>query len=130
MIKIGIDIVVISRIETLIKKYGIEKLRFLNNDEKYTSSPSTIAGIFASKEAFSKALGVGIGKEFSFEDISIIKNSKNKPLIKIHSPTLKKKIIQSDVSITHDGGFAISAVILKLKEIWYNSTLRPRSSAG
>jgi len=115
--KIGIDIVVISRMEKLIKRYGIEKLRFLNNDEKYSYSPFTIAGIFASKEAFSKALGVGIGEEFSFEDISILKNSKNKPFIKINSPTLKNKVINSDVSITHDGGFVISAVILQLKEI-------------
>ena len=115
MIKIGIDIVVINRIERLIKNYGINKLKFLNSDEIFTSSPSTIAGIFASKEAFSKALGVGISKEFSFSDISILKDEKNKPFIKINSPTLKEKILDSDVSITHDGGVAIAAVILKLK---------------
>jgi len=116
MIKIGIDIVVIERIEKLIKKYGVEKIRFLNEDEKYTSF-STIAGVFASKEAFSKALGVGIGKEFSFRDISILKDSKNKPFIKINSPTLKEKIKECDVSITHDGGFAIAAVILDINLI-------------
>ena len=116
MIKIGIDIVVINRIENLTKKYGIDKLKFLNEDEKYVSSSSTIAGIFASKEAFSKALGVGISKDFSFKDISILKNKRNKPYIKINSPALQKKIEQCDVSITHDGGFAIAAVILKLKE--------------
>jgi len=115
MIKIGIDIVVINRIERLIKNYGINKLKFLNSDEIFTSSPSTIAGIFASKEAFSKALGVGISKEFSFSDISILKDEKNKPFIKINSPILRKKILDSDVSITHDGGIAIAAVILKLK---------------
>jgi len=117
MIKIGIDIVVIKRIENLIQKYGIDKLKFLNEDEKVSSSPSTVAGIFASKEAFSKALGVGISKEFSFKDISILKNEKNKPFVKIHSSILQKKILECDVSITHDGGFAIAAVILKLKEI-------------
>ena len=117
MIKLGIDIVVIQRIENLINKFGLEKLKFLNSDELYSSSPSTVAGIFASKEAFSKAIGTGIGKEFSFKDISILKNEKGKPIIKINSPTLKRKIIESDVSITHDGGIAISAVILKIKEI-------------
>ena len=117
MIKIGIDIVIIKRIENLIEKFGIEKLKFLNSDELYSSSPSTIAGIFASKEAFSKAIGTGIGKEFSFKDISILKDEKGKPIIKINSPILQEKIIESDVSITHDGGIAISAVILKIREI-------------
>ena len=115
MTKIGIDIVVINRIEKLVKKFGINKLKFLNEDEKTSSSFETIAGIYASKEAFSKALGSGIGKEFNFRDISILKDKKNKPYIKINSKDLKYKILECDVSITHDGGFAISAVILKLK---------------
>lgn len=115
MIKIGIDIVLVNRIEKMITKYGIEKLKFLNEDEKYTQKPETIAGIYASKEAFSKALGTGIGSELSFKDISVVKNYKNKPYIKIHSPSLLKTVKECDISITHDGGFAISAVILKLK---------------
>ena len=117
MTKIGIDIIVINRIEKIIKKYGVEKLKFLNEDEKYSHKAETIAGIYASKEAFSKALGTGIGSEFSFLDISIIKNNKNKPYIKFNSPTLSRKIKECDVSITHDGGFAIAAVILKLRKI-------------
>ena len=113
--KIGIDLVVIKRVENLINKFGVNKLKFLNEDEKYTTNPSTIAGIYASKEAFSKALGSGIGENFSFKDISIIKNNTGKPIIKINSPILKTKITNCDVSITHDGGFAIAAVVLKFK---------------
>jgi len=110
LIKIGIDIVVISRIEKLIKKYGLN-LKFLNEDEKYTNKPESIAGIFAAKEAFSKAIGSGIGKEFSFKDISILKDKKGKPFIKLNSPL---PIKSSDLSITHDGGFAIAAVIVEI----------------
>jgi len=110
MIKIGIDIVVISRIEKLIKKYGLN-LKFLNEDEKYTNKPESIAGIFAVKEAFSKAIGTGIGEEFSFKDISILKDKKGKPFIKLNSPI---PIKNSDISITHDGGFAIAAVIVEM----------------
>ena len=110
MIKIGIDIVVISRIEKLIKKYGLN-LKFLNEDEKYTNKAESIAGIFAAKEAFSKAIGSGIGKEFSFKDISILKDKKGKPFIKLNSPI---PIKNSDISITHDGGFAIAAVIVEI----------------
>ncbi len=117
MIKIGIDVVLIQRIEKMINKFGVEKLKFLNNDEKYTQNPESIAGIYASKEAFSKALGTGIGNELSFCDISVVKDSKNKPYIKINSPSLLKIVQECDVSITHDGGFAIAAVILKIKKI-------------
>ena len=111
MIKIGIDIIAINRIEKLIEKFGIEKLKFLNSDEFYSTKPQTIAGIFASKEAFSKALGCGISKDFSFKDISILKNEKGKPFIKINSSKIKIK--NCDLSITHDGGFAIAAVIVE-----------------
>jgi len=110
MIKIGIDIVAVKRIEKLIKKYGLN-LKFLNEEEKNTLKAESIAGIFAAKEAFSKALGSGIGKEFSFKDISILKDSKGKPYIKLNSPLPVKN---SDVSITHDGGFAIAAVIVEI----------------
>jgi len=110
MIKIGIDIIAINRIEKLIGKYGLE-LKFLNKDEKYTKKPESIAGIFAVKEAFSKALGCGIGKEFSFRDISVLKDEKGKPYIKLNSPL---PVSNCDISISHDGGFAIAAVIVEL----------------
>jgi len=113
MIRIGIDIININRIENLIDKFGIHKLKFLNTDEFYTNKPESIAGIFAAKEAFSKALGTGIGKSFSFKDISVLKNSKGKPFIKINSS--KIEINNCDLSISHDGGFAIAAVIVETK---------------
>ena len=111
MIKIGIDIVNINRISNLIDKFDIEKLKFLNKDEIYTQSPQSVAGIFAAKEAFSKALGTGIGREFSFKDISILKDKKGKPFIKINSSKIKIK--NCDLSISHDGNFAIAAVIVE-----------------
>ena len=112
MIKIGIDIVNIERIEKLIEKFELKKLKFLNKDEFYTAKPQTIAGIFAVKEAFSKALGTGIGKDFSFKDISVLKDKKGKPFIKINS--CKIKIKECDVSLSHDGGFVIAAVIVEI----------------
>ncbi len=112
MIKVGIDIVNIDRIKKLIKKFGLKKLKFLNEDEFYTNKSESIAGIFATKEAFSKALGTGIGKEFSFKDISILKDIKGKPFIKINSSKIKIK--NCDISISHDGGFAIAAVIVEI----------------
>ena len=110
---IGIDIVKISRVEKFIEKYGQKALdRFLTKKEQsLISSPESIAGYWAAKEAFSKAIGSGIGENCSFLDIEILKNEKNKPYF---SPTTLNKfnLKKADVSISHDGGFAIAAVIV------------------
>ena len=113
---IGIDIVSISRIEKSIEKFGVKaKNRFMTpNEQKTHIKTSSIAGIWASKEAFSKAIGTGIGKDFSFLDIEILKNEKGKPFINILNPSLKTQLSNKkiDISITHDGGFAIAAIII------------------
>jgi len=113
---IGIDIISISRIEKSIAKFGDKaKNRFMTpNEQQIHIKTSSIAGIWAAKEAFSKAIGSGIGKEFSFLDIEIIKNTKGKPIINILNNNLKQKLSnkQIDISITHDGGFAIAAIII------------------
>ncbi len=115
---IGIDIVVISRIERLMEKFGTKTLdRFLNEEEKLLiKSPSTAAGFWAAKEAASKALGTGIGKECGFHDIKISKTKNNAPKIKYKKHIRKKfKIQNSSLSITHDGGFAIAVVAIEKK---------------
>ena len=115
---IGIDIVVISRIEKMMEKFGDKALkRFLDEDElKLVKSPSTASGFWAAKEAASKAIGTGIGKECNFHDIKITKTKKNAPKIKYKKRLRKKfKIQNSKLSITHDGGFAIAVVAVERK---------------
>lgn len=116
---IGIDIVEISRISKLKAKYGSKFLnKFLNQNEiNLIKSDESLAGFYAAKEAVSKALKTGIGKEFSFLDVEIYKDDKNAPELKF-SEDIKKRfgINDSDLSISHDGGFAIAAVII-LKKI-------------
>jgi holo-[acyl-carrier protein] synthase len=110
---IGIDIVAINRIENILEKFGEKAInKFLTKEEQnFFKTPSSIAGAFAAKEAFSKAIGTGIGKECKFHDIIILKNSKNKPYFS--EKTLKKfNLKQADLSISHDGGFVIAAVII------------------
>ncbi len=116
---IGIDIVSIQRIEKLMEKFPQKALeRFLNEEEiQLVKSAQTAAGFWAAKEATSKALGCGIGKTCGFHDITISKTKNNAPKIKL-SKKLKKKfgIKRISVSITHDGGFAIAAVMMTLKK--------------
>jgi len=95
-IKVGTDIIDTTRVQSSIEKFGDKFLnRFLNDEEKKLAKKvETIAGFWASKEAISKALGCGIGKELEFKDIIIKKDS---------------------LSISHDGNFAIAVVVVILK---------------
>ena len=115
---VGIDIVQIPRISALHKKFGEKFLHrvFCDDEIALIKSDATMAGFFAAKEAFSKALGTGIGGECGFLDIVIKKTPKGAPFLEI-SPNLKAKfgIKNSSLSISHDGNFAISAVILETK---------------
>lgn len=113
---IGIDVVSISRIEKMYKKFGIKAYqKYLNDDEiKLIKKIETAAGFWAAKEAASKALGCGIGEECGFHDILLSKSTKNAPLITFSQGVMEYfSIKKAHVSITHDNGFAIAVVALE-----------------
>jgi len=110
---IGIDITVISRIQKMIDRWGNKALkRFLSPKEiALGKSTSSYAGFWAAKEAASKAIGTGIGKDCAFHDIKIKKLSSGQPILKYKKYIRKKYNIKStSLSITHDGGYAIAVV--------------------
>ena len=115
---IGIDLVSIRRIESLVKKYDMTFLKKILNDDEIllvkndkNFNINRISGFFATKEALSKALGCGIGKDLRFCDICIYKDNKGKPKIKLDSALIKKFNIKNiDLSISHDKDYAIAVV--------------------
>jgi len=111
---IGIDISIIARVEKMIERFGDKALdKFLSPKEvKLVKNSSTATGFWAAKEAASKAIGTGIGKECSFHDIKISKSRSGQPKLKYKKHIRKKfGIKKTSVSITHDGGFAIAVVV-------------------
>jgi len=110
---IGVDLIKTSRMKQLMERFGERALRkFLAEDEiKLISSHKTAAGFWAIKEAFSKALGTGIGKECSFHDIRIYKTSAGAPKLALSKKVVQHfNIIDTSISITHDGEYAIGVV--------------------
>lgn len=116
-ISIGVDIVQIARIERLLAKHKEAFLkRFLRKSEigllesKGFASES-VAGFFASKEACSKALGVGISQNLTFKDMILSYSSTKAPQIAL-SKRAKKFFGNKafSLSISHDGGVAIAVV--------------------
>ncbi len=117
MIKVGTDIVTISRIEKSLDTFGeCFKAKFLNPSEMtLAQKPERIAGFWAAKEAISKAIGCGIGKELSFHDITIAKDAKGSPYFTLSQNAQKIHAIDSSsLSISHDGGFAIAVAVVVL----------------
>jgi len=112
---IGIDLIKTSRMEHMINRFGIKALqKFLKEDEiKLVKNFKTASGFWATKEACSKALGTGIGAECNFYDIQITKTAKGAPKLIFSDKLIDKfNITDSSVSITHDGDYAISVVVL------------------
>ncbi len=118
LIKIGTDIVQISRIERSLVKFGDRfKEKYLTSSEiSRTKKVESLAGLWAAKEAIAKALSCGIGEDLAFQDIEISKTSKGTPYFTL-TPQAQKKhhIRESSLSISHDGGFAIAVAVIETK---------------
>lgn len=102
LFKIGTDIVKISRIEKSLNKDSFKNMVYSENEINYCKSAESFAGLFAAKEAYLKALGAGINKRLN--QIEILHNEKGKPYI--------YNVENSDISISHDGEYAVATVIL------------------
>lgn len=111
---IGIDIVEIERIATLVNKHPKFVNRILTKREQHIYERLSdkrqiefLAGRFAAKEAFSKAVGTGIGKELSFLDIEIVTDQVGRPLI--IQPVTEGVFL----SISHSREYAVAQVVIE-----------------
>ena len=123
---IGTDLVEISRIQQTLKKFRnrFEKRCFTKNEillsKKIINKPSYYAKKFATKEAFSKAIGTGISKGVYFKNIEVCNNRNGQPFIKLSGKVKKKfdnlksnkKDIYLNVSITDEKKLAHAIVII------------------
>lgn len=123
---IGTDICNPKRIEQVYKKFGAKFLKRIFTDKEIeeinslsrnrTNLIHRIAGRFAAKEAISKALGTGIGKDLSFKDFEIIKCPKGKPQVILNNKATKLTqelgFTKVHISISHEESLAIAFAIM------------------
>lgn len=112
---IGLDLCEIARMEKRVEDERF-LLRYFNDDEiryirsKRKGAAQTMAGIFAAKEALSKALGTGI--VFDLREIGVSHDAQGKPG---YTLTGKVSVACGDdrfwLSITHDAGMAAAVCI-------------------
>ena len=122
---IGTDIVDVSRMKKLINKnqkfinriFSIKEIKYCNSRSNKISSYSKR---FAAKEAFAKALGIGISKGISFNEISINNNKDGAPFIELlgNTKTIVKKLIKKKnkiyLSLSDEKKYALAMVVITL----------------
>ena len=121
---IGTDIVEVKRIRNLdsLEKFA-DKILSLNEFEVFKSQIDEVkvtflAKQFAAKEAVSKALGTGIGKDIRFNQIEILRNSDGKPYLN-HDGMITTifndlGITKTHVSLSDEKKYALAFVILEI----------------
>ena len=130
IIGIGADLIENKRIARLLKQQGERFLKKIFTPEERKAAKSRVnqkggeasfyAKRFAAKEACAKALGVGIGKNMSWQDLSITNLPSGKPAIKLKgqaaaylkklTPAAKKPKV--DISLSDNDGTSLAFVVV------------------
>lgn len=111
----GIDILEFTRLHQQKEKNHRLAKRILTEQEfkRYVQLNGNrqiefLGGRFAAKEAFAKALGTGIGKAFSWKDISILNNDQGRPIV--HTQITRDPI---HLSISHSENYVVASIIIE-----------------
>lgn len=112
----GVDAIEISRItKSMARKKFLERYFALEEQEYFTSRgncPQTVAGHFAAKEAFAKAMGTGV-RGFELREVGVVHDHLGKPAY--HLTGGAKALCgfrRLSLSITHTKEMAIAFVVV------------------
>jgi holo-[acyl-carrier protein] synthase len=117
ILRSGIDLIEISRIEAVVARHGaryLERVYTPAELEQCGKSNESLAGRFAAKEAVAKALGTGIG-EVAWKEIEILGDEQNAPILTLHGVAKRKAhelgIQDWSVSISHSMSHAVAIAV-------------------
>lgn len=121
IVGIGIDVIEVRRMQRTLDRYGKLFLRHVFAQQEQEAAPSGpaapayFAGRWAAKEAVSKALGTGIGRDCAWTDIRILRDPVGRPVVELAgsgAQTAARLDIDSfHISITHTGGLACACAV-------------------
>jgi holo-[acyl-carrier protein] synthase len=120
---IGADIVEVPRMADLLARYGERFVRRVLAEPEwdgFRTSPNRctyLAGRFAAKEAFAKALGTGLRHPVSLSRISITNDALGKPTLGL-DPTLEQYVLGRGITgrhltLSHERSVACAFVVLE-----------------
>jgi holo-[acyl-carrier protein] synthase len=119
---IGTDIVAVTRLEQFRQRHGdrgVDKLLSIEEHADYRDSRQPgrfLAKRFAAKEAFGKALGIGVRAPATLPAITVVHDSLGKPGFAF-TPELAAYLHERDLtahlSITDEADYAVAFVVLE-----------------
>ena len=122
---IGADVCSISRIAKTLERFGerfVKRILTPHERARYARTRDKaghLAKRFAAKEAFAKAIGTGVHAPFTWQSISLTRDSRGKPGIEPSAAMARhlKKIgvTGAHVSLTDDADVAVAFVVLEGK---------------
>ncbi|MDZ7288704.1 MAG: holo-ACP synthase [candidate division KSB1 bacterium] len=120
---IGIDLIEIARVEATLARWHDRFVQRVFTPEEIAwctaraDRAAAFAVRFAAKEAFAKALGTGIHKNFSWKDFAISNQSNGRPQAVVSSRLAGQLSgIKIHVSLSHSDDYATAVVVLEENE--------------
>ena len=120
---IGMDLVQVRRIEEALQRWGerFQDRVFTSGEVRYCRGKRNpgrnFAARFAAKEAFVKALGIGIRRGVHWRDVEVQRGPLGKPVLKLSGKASdlcrKERIDGIHLSLTHDGDYSGAMVVLE-----------------
>lgn len=120
---IGVDLAAIDRLDNVLKRWGDRFIHRVFTPEetalclKRASPPSAFALRFAAKEAFSKAVGLGMRQGIRWRDIEVVHAPGGKPGLKLYGRCREicrqNGIEHIHLSLSDDGQYGIAMVVLE-----------------
>ena len=120
---VGTDLVEVSRFRTFVEqeREAILERLFTPGERQYALArrdPAPhLAARFAAKEAFLKALGLGLRQGISWQDMDIVRNDLGRPEMLLGGQAgeifSQRGLDALHLSYSHDGNYAIATVILE-----------------
>lgn len=107
MLQAGVDLVFIPKMEELLHDAGF-LTRVFHDDERKPCTAEHLAGVYAAKEAFFKAISI----DPLWLSIEIKKQENGAPCLSL-APQFAHRVKKASVSISHDKDYAIAQVILE-----------------
>ena len=123
----GIDIIEVQRVKRTIERhpnflgriFTVPEIRYCSSKKKPDSMYISFEQRFAAKEAVSKALGTGIGKNARFCEIEIINEESGKPTVRLSGKTgffaSSNKVSHIEISLSGLKDYAIAYAIAFMK---------------
>lgn len=120
---IGMDLCQIDRISKAILKSRFLERVYTPAEQVRIAAAShekrrgeIAAGLFAAKEAVSKALGTGF-TDFGFSDIEILPDALGRPLCTLSGNALKRLVALGGesvfITVTHESGMAAATAVIE-----------------